>query len=103
MGENFYEVWLYARRAAARVRMMHGGARAVVLPEIFSGQAVRLESLRAPRNAPRNNSKKHVAPVLSFHKKQDERGLRHHAQAPSNHKPSFDKGIRTRNLRKKGR
>ena len=78
MGENFYEVWLYARRAAARVRTAHGGSRAVVLPEIFSGQTIRLEAVRAPRNATRNNSnngnnKKNVAPVLSFRKKQDGR------------------------------
>ena len=69
MSENFYEVWLYERRAAARVRTMHGGSRAVVLPEIFSGQTIRLESVRASRNAPRNKNKKNVAPVLSFRKK----------------------------------
>ncbi len=101
MGENFYEVWLYARRASARVRTMHGGSRAVVLPEIFSGQTIRLESVRTPRNAPRNSNKKNTAPVLSFRKKQDERSLRHHAQ-PFDLVP-FDKDIRTRNLRKKGR
>ena len=95
MSENFYAVWLYARRAAARVRTMHGGVRAVVLPEIFSGQTIRLESLRAPRNTQRNN-KKNVAPVLSFRKKQDERALRHHAQP-------FDNSLRTLNFRKKGR
>ena len=93
MGANFYEVWLYARRTAARVRTMHGGSRAVVLPEIFSGQTIRLEPVRAPRNTTR---KKNVAPVLSFRKKQDERYSRHHALPLE----PFDGNIRTRNLRK---
>ncbi len=89
MGENFYELWLYARRTAARVRAMHGGSRAVILPEVFSGQTIRLESLRSARSTQR---KKNTAPVLSFRKKQDERSLRHPAQ-------NFD-SVRTRNTRK---
>ncbi len=83
MGENFYEVWLYARRAAARVRTMHGGSRAVVLPEVFSGQTIRLESLRAARSTQR---KKNAAPVLLFRKKFDT--IRTHPARKKNQSPT---------------
>ncbi len=69
MGDNFYEVWLYARRATARVRFLHGGSQSVVLPEIFSGKSINLEPLRKPR-------KKSSARILSFRSKIDERATR---------------------------
>ena len=71
MGDNFYEVWLYARRATARVRFLHGGSQSIVLPEIFSGKSINLEPLNLePLRKPR---KKSSARILSFRNKIDER------------------------------
>ncbi len=70
MGSDFYEVWLYARRSTARVRLSHGGSRGVILPEIFSGESLRLEPLRNPRKKNKSSAR-----ILSFRSKKDERKM----------------------------
>ncbi len=87
MRDNFYEVWLYSRRATARVRFLHGGSQSVVLPEIFSGKSINLEPLRQPR-------KKSSARILSFRHKIDERATRQ----PS---PCFERDAHKKTAHKK--
>ena len=87
MGDNFYEVWLYARRATARVRFLHGGSQSIVLPEIFSGKSINLEPLRKPR-------KKSSARILSFRNKIDERARLQTSK-------SFERKTRKKTIHKK--